>query len=185
MRGRALLGIVACAALTSGCAGYNERVEQAYADRASEACAQAGYTALDAQTHVECIRNTVAAWKAQEQRDAQDTVLLGVLGGAYANSMQQAGRANASSSYSTSPTMMMCPDGSYVYGTCNMAPDGSYVGGTPTMAPDGSYVTGSPRMAPNGSYVGGSGNVILCPDGSYVAGRNCVMTPSGGYIGRP
>ena len=82
--------------------------------------------------------------------------------------------------------LLLCPNGSYVYGDgCHMAPDGSYLGGAPRIAPDGSYVAGSPRIAPNGRYVGGSGQIIICPDGSYVAGSFCEITPNGHYVGRP
>lgn len=50
----------------------------------------------------------------------------------------------------------MCPDGTYVIGTCTMAPNGRFVGGNGpiTMCPDGSFVAGSCRLAPNGQYVG-------------------------------
>lgn len=83
----------------------------------------------------------------------------------------------------TQPQARLCPDGTYVNGTCKLAPDGSYVGGQARMAPDGSYVSGTPRLAPNGTYVGGTGQVRLCPDGTYVGGARCRLMPNGQYIG--
>lgn len=81
---------------------------------------------------------------------------------------------------------MMCPDGSYVYGTrCSLAPNGSYLPGQARLAPDGTYVVGQPRLAPDGSYLGGSGRTILCPDGSYVVGSRCQLAPNGQYLGTP
>ena len=83
----------------------------------------------------------------------------------------------------------MCPDGSYVSrGPCTLCPNGRYVGGGATcqLTPDGSYVPqtrGAPQIAPDGSFHP-SGRLILCPDGSYVTGTRCVLTPSGGYVGR-
>ena len=56
------------------------------------------------------------------------------------------------------------------------------------MAPGGGYVprqgNSSSQLAPNGNYIQGDRGMALCPDGSYVAGSRCVLTPSGGYIGR-
>jgi hypothetical protein len=86
---------------------------------------------------------------------------------------------------SSVPAMRLCPDGSYVAGTCHMAPDGTYLGGPARVAPDGSYVEqGRVRVTPNGGYVGGNGRMILCPDGTYVTGERCVMAPNGKYIGQ-
>lgn len=78
---------------------------------------------------------------------------------------------------------VMCPDGTYVIGTCRMAPNGRFVGGQPQMAPDGSFVGGTPRMTPNGRFVGGNGPITMCPDGSFVAG-SCRLAPNGQYVGQ-
>lgn len=81
------------------------------------------------------------------------------------------------------PPPQMCPDGTYVIGTCKMAPNGRFVGGQPQMAPDGSFVGGTPRMTPNGRFVGGNGPITMCPDGSFVAG-SCRLAPNGQYVGQ-
>ena len=74
----------------------------------------------------------------------------------------------------------LCPDGSYVGGSCSLAPDGTYVGGKPKLAPDGTYVGGKPTLAPDGSYVGGKPR--LAPDGTYVGG-DPALAPDGSYVG--
>lgn len=93
---------------------------------------------------------------------------------------------SATSGAGSQDRTMMCPDGSYVYGTrCSLAPNGSYLPGQARLAPDGTYVVGQPRLTPDGSYVGGSGRTILCPDGSYVVGSRCQLAPNGQYLGIP
>lgn len=92
---------------------------------------------------------------------------------------------------SVAQAQYMCPNGSYVsQGPCTLCPDGRYVGGGARcqIAPGGGYVprqgNSSSQLAPNGNYIQGGRGMALCPDGSYVAGSRCILTPSGGYIGR-
>ena len=204
---RQLPKVSACAvvmASLTNCAGWQQRVARFEYETSSQACVAAGYTAAHSQ-HEECIANTTAARKAQEQREAQETILGGLLlglavkgtaAGAVATPPPQLS-APASPSYSApsapirsttdnQATMRLCPNGSYVYGTeCRLAPNGQYLPGPATLAPNGQYVTGRPQIAPDGTYVGGNGSVRICPDGSHVAGSRCVLTPNGSYVGAP
>lgn len=207
MRLRQLLKVTACgvamAALTN-CAGWQQRMAQFEYDTSSDACVAVGYTEAHPQ-HEECIANTTAARRAQGQREAQETILGGLmLGLAIRGSGTNAGptptsrssSAEESSHLATSemvrnkaidqPAVRLCPNGNYVYGTeCRLAPNGQYLPGPATLAPDGQYVVGRPQITPDGTYVGGNGRVLLCPDGSYVSGERCILTPDGGYVGGP
>lgn len=137
-----------------------------------------GYDACQQQIKAEAL--------AMEKQINENILGLAVIGlGAYGAA--QSGTpaiipAPPQSTKSSSSQPRLCPDGSYVSGSCSLAPNGQYVSGKPTLAPDGSYVGGRPRLTPNGTYVGGTGRITQCPDGSYVTGR-CTITPNGTYIG--
>jgi len=81
MRLRKLSKVTACgvvmAALTN-CAGWQQRMAQFEYDTSSDACVAVGYTEAHPQ-HEECIANTTAVRKAQGQREAQETILGGLM----------------------------------------------------------------------------------------------------------
>lgn len=122
---------------------------------------------------------------AAEQQQLRDNILSGLLLVGAAAALSKQGTGQRPVVYPPAPSMrpstnrtpmiypgaQLCPNGTYVLGTCQLAPDGSYVGGTPTLAPNGRYVGSN------------SGRVTLCPDGSYVGGGSCKLMPDGQYIG--
>jgi hypothetical protein len=202
------LAVLLIAASLSGCAekmSWVQRFEaKALRASAAKACEKAGWGVSDPR-HIECVNNTMPALLAQDQanaqRDRENLLSLLALGAAgYAASQ---GRVTAqpnnsiinSSTTGASPvqrspdrqaSLVLCPDGTYVYGTqCDLAPNGRYLPSPATIAPNGQYVTGRPQIAPDGTYVGGDGPIRICPDGSYVSGARCLLTPNGKYVGAP
>ncbi len=85
---------------------------------------------------------------------------------------------------------VLCPDGSFVaQGPCTLCPDGTFIGGGARcqLAPNGQFVPETkqgPQLTPNGNFIPGGNGMVLCPDGNFVAGKRCVLTPSGGFIGQ-
>lgn len=80
------------------------------------------------------------------------------------------------SSSAIATVAIICPDGSYIYGsTCAMTPEGTYQGVTDiAITPDGTTYS----KAPDGQYVR-SPNVTMTPDGSYPYAPNLQMYPGG------
>lgn len=171
-----------------GTPDYKECVKQTYAQRRAEFWRTDGQTLIVGTALVAgaivASKTALSPYPSASSIDAGQSSTVGI----YHRSPKPSSdpsitdrlRLGASSS-SKSPATL-CPDGSYVSGTCGMAPDGSYVSGRPTMAPNGKWVGGSPQITPNGSYVEGR-TQTMCPDGTYVGGSRCALTPNGTYVG--
>jgi hypothetical protein len=163
-------------ATLSGCAGWDQRMNESYQKEGAKRCAKQGL-ANGSAVYNDCVAQFVQT-RIDQRSAVRGDLLAGTAVaatvGANVWSAEQQGRARAYGQPLQDQPLQWrtCPDGRYVLtNACYLAPDGTYVGGPPQQAPDGRYIGRT------------SGNVIMCPDGRYVTGSRCQLAPDGSYVG--